>query len=168
MGKILYLKCNKDEIHQQSFFVGIGMMFPEVYADIIKKIKKGKYGKEIKKFLEENPQGAINCESEIAYCPECGNLKEVVNLSMYIQKNNNEKTDKSYVMSWELKEKYKKVKEYKHICSKCSSEMKIIKVKEDKYGILKEDKNGNLIKNMEIKCPKCDGLMEITDGGCWD
>ena len=151
MGKILYLTCNKNEEHEYRFFVGIGMMFPSVYEKIIKQIKKGKYGAEIKNFLQENPKGAINCESEVAYCPKCGKLEEVVNLSMYIPKKNNQNIDVSYVMPSELQTEYKRVKEYKHICPKCSSEMKIIKS-----------------KKAEIKCPLCDGVLKINDGGCWD
>ena len=161
MGKILYFECNKHKEHNHEFFIGIGMLFPEQYDKIIKQIKKGKYGKEIKKFLEENPDGAINCNTEIAQCPKCGKLKEVPNLSMYVPKDNNEKADKSYVMSWELKEKYKKVKEYKHVCPKCSSEMKIIKIEYDEYG--------DIVKIGKIKCPECDGSVEWNgDCGCWD
>lgn len=161
MGKILYLTCDKNEEHEHRFFVGIGMMFPSLYKKIIKKIQQGKYGTGIKNFLEGNPKRVINCSSEIAYCSKCGSLEEVVNLSMYVPKKNNQTVDISYVMPSELKRKYKKIKGYKHICSKCSTEMKKVKIEEDDCG--------EIIKIKKLKCPKCDGVLK-WNGDCnfWD
>lgn len=168
MGDILYLECNKNEEHKYEFFVGSGMMFSSEYNKLINQIKKGKYGEEIRKFLIENPKGAINCEREIVQCPKCGKLKEVPNLSMYIAKKNNDNIVASFDIPFELKTKYKKFKDYKHVCSKCSSTMKIVKIKHDDCGCVLEDKNGAVITNIKIKCPKCDGTIKISRGGCWD
>ena len=161
MGQLLYLICNKNKKHEKGFLLGTGMLFPRLYTHTIKKIKKGKYGEEMKKFLEENPKGAINCNSEIVRCPKCGKLEEVLNLSMYVPRKNNKDTDNSYVSPWELRGKYKKVKEYKHICPKCSTVMKKVKIKYNEFG--------EITGVEKLKCPKCDGVAE-WDGeiGWWD
>ena len=185
MGKILYLKCNKNKEHDKNFFIGTGNLLGLEYNKLIKQIKKGKYGEELKNFIRKYPypKGIINCNLEIAQCPKCRKMENVTNLSMYILKENynlNEIIAK-FLKKYDIKQLnfinktlyyfhsmkslrvyYKKFKEYKHICYECSKTMKIIKIKYDKYGRIMKDVNNNVIKNIELKCPKCDSLMEIN------
>lgn len=162
MGKMIYLKCNKNGEHCDNLMLGCGKGLPIVYKQVINSIKKGKYGAEIKNFLKENPKGVIDCSKVIVECPKCKHYDVVYDLSMYIPKKNNSfYENKNYVFPRWLKRDYKKVKSFKHICSKCSTEMKTVKIKEDDCG--------EIIKIKKLKCPKCTGLLE-WNGDCsfWD
>ncbi|MBR3655021.1 MAG: hypothetical protein IKN62_06300 [Elusimicrobia bacterium] len=163
MGIMISLKCTKNEKHNETFLIGRGKGFPKIYQQVINSIIKGKYGEEIKQFLKENPKGAINCEYKIAQCKKCNHLERVYELSMYIpRKNYNpDKAIKRYINGYDLKTKYKKIKEYQHICPKCKCEMDIVKIKYDEY----EDIVGTKKK---VKCLQCDGFMKISYRGRWD
>ncbi len=170
MGTGYNCKCNKCgyEIHAN---LGVGFMFPKVYAETVERMKTGKLGKQAKKFFEEHPDGAIECETVIAKCLHCGLCGPVPNLTMYIPKPDYDPTNAEpkgrwsvafpfegadYVSLMDLEKYYDEYEKFNHRCPECGGKAEIIPDFE------KQLNDGTL------KCPKCDGLMEMQDIIMWD
>ena len=149
MGSGFKIRCKKCS-YDFTAFLGIGMLFPSVYQNTVSEIKEGKYGEEYKKFFEENPNAAVNCERVFAVCGKCGKFDTVMDLSLYVPKKNDDSIQNiGYVMEEDLKSNFKKCKSYDHKCS-CGGSMMIT----DLIGALVDRK---------VKCPKCSANMELTD-----
>ena len=145
-----------------SYNNGVGFMFPTVYRETVEKAKKGKLGKVLKKFFEEHPDGAINAEYVTLCCEDCGELKNGMDLGMYVPEKEiparrnvrwcvaAPQEDISYVTTSDLKELYKKYADYPHKCRKCKGRMRV----------LAEDET--------LICPKCKKPMELIDSIMWD
>ena len=58
MGEGYNLKCTCCD-NEISISLGVGFLFPKVYADIMDGIRKGKYGKTAQRFLEEHPDNSM-------------------------------------------------------------------------------------------------------------
>ena len=158
-------KCGRE----YGYGVGIGFMFPRAYEELIKKVKKGKYGKEWKDIANNTENVAIDAEEYLYVCPKCGSWKAEEGLSLYIPKEtkepkgdtNNEPwaigfdySNASYVTSWDLKEHYKLLKSYIHKCPKCKTRMH--KASSDEL--------------YNVPCPKCGGnpIPESVESFLWD
>ncbi len=143
-------KCGRE----YGYGVGIGFMFPRVYEDLLKKVKKGKYGKEWKDLAKDTENVAIDAEEYLYACPKCGAWKTEEGLSLYIPKDAKEPKNVSYVTSWDLKEHYKLLKNYIHKCPKCKTRMH--KASSDEL--------------YNVHCPKCGGkpIPESVDSFRWD
>ena len=85
MGQNLSLKCSCCD-YEIGISLGVGFFFPMLYEETIKEIKEGKLGKTLYRFLEEHPDGAVDCERAVLQCETCGALKQGMNFSMYIPK----------------------------------------------------------------------------------
>ncbi len=83
MGSGYSLKCRKCG-YEFSANLGVGFMFPLAYQETMEAGKAGKLGKEVKRFLEEHPDGVMDCSSVILQCSECGALGCGPDLSMYV------------------------------------------------------------------------------------
>lgn len=152
------------------FFVGVGFLFPKLYADIMDGIRKGKFGKTTQRFLEEHPDGAIDCERTVCICKNCGTLKQAVNLDMYIPKPGYEQPKHdiwsgafpfegaSYVDKSDLKEEYELYQHYPHRCPKCRKTMRTLCANEFLWKI----------ENKELKCPICGSTLELQSVMMWD
>lgn len=165
MGAGFTAKCKKCGFLFDVFY-GVGFLYPETYTEAIEEAKNGKYGEEIKSFLEIHSDAAINAERVVMQCEECKNLEIGDDLSVFLPKNKDSDGEKEkliwsiafpaegykFVAPWELKENYIKMIEYSHKCSKCSGNMKIIP---------EEELNS-------LCCPKCGGEMEDVGRIYWD
>lgn len=80
MVRHLCRKCKYEVIH----FMGHGAFFENEYEETLEDARKGVLGPELKKFLEEYPNGAIDVEGSIGRCMNCGEYQTVQNLSMYL------------------------------------------------------------------------------------
>ena len=142
---------------------GVGMMFPKVYVDTLKKAKDGEFGTEIQEFFKEYPDGAINAEIVTLCCDDCGHLTKDKDLTTYVlKKGAPEKTEHirwsvameykgaNYVTKEDLKQNYKKYKKYTHKCEKCGGNMHKVKKRET------------------LICPRCKIPMTATGAVCWD
>ncbi|MBQ3717897.1 MAG: hypothetical protein II893_00645 [Methanomicrobium sp.] len=140
---------------------GIGFMFPMVYAMTVEKAKKGELGEEIQNFFKEHKDGAIDAESVVLCCENCGHLTTDMDLTMYIPKE--KKPEKSEYGRWsvaapfegadcvslsDIEENYTKFAEYPHKCEKCGGRMKILRKDED-------DDN-----DLDLVCPECGTPLE--------
>ena len=146
-------------------FLGVGFLFPKVYQKRKDSAQKGEYGRELKEFFSEHPEGAIDAAMVVVKCQKCGDYSCVPNLSMYLPKTK-EKRQKGrwsvampfegddYVAPWELSESYTLFAKYQHTCKSCGGDMDI--VPEDDL-----EKNG-------IVCPRCGKSVSSEETIMWD
>lgn len=157
MGTGYSLKCRKCG-YGFSANLGVGFMFPLVYQETMEAGREGKLGKEVRQFLEEHPDGVLDCNAVMLQCTECGELGRAPDLSMYLPKEGREGA--SYVAPWNLDE-YKLIGRYDHRCSKCKGKMRIIQEKELEQPV----GNGNPTK---VLCPKCKEPLWLDGILMWD
>ena len=72
MGDGMVFRCDHCD-HEEQVSCGIGFMFPQLYQDVVKKIRKGKYGREWKEVFESRPGAAVDARMVLYVCSECGN-----------------------------------------------------------------------------------------------
>ena len=70
MGMGYSYKCKKCG-HEYSVFLGVGMMYPQVYRQKLDEIAEGAYGKEWMILFHKTPYAAINAEKIIYICSSC-------------------------------------------------------------------------------------------------
>ncbi|MCR5847256.1 MAG: hypothetical protein K6G75_03985 [Lachnospiraceae bacterium] len=170
MGWGYGFKCSKCK-REYSYGVGVGFMFPEVYENLMKEVKKGKYGEEWKDLALKTKHVAIDAEEYLYCCSKCGNWKTEEGLSLYEPKDIEQLKkyeqqgkgrwavgldfkDASYVTTEDLREYYKILKKYIHRCEKCGTRMH----------------RANMEESLNLKCPKCGG-KPLKDHVCpirWD
>ena len=123
---------------------GVGMLFPIVYEETIKKAKSGKMGKTLKSFFDEHDNGAIDARYVTLCCNKCGNLTNRMDLSMYVP----EKGIKA--LGFNLDKYCEKYADYPHKCGKCRSSMHIV------------------TKDEIMLCPNCREPLQRDKTFCWD
>ena len=166
MGSVHRISCKKCG-YNISINDGIGFLFPVVYRETVTKMKNGEFGSQAKAFFEKHPDGAINCESTLIQCKECGEYFEAYDLSMHVPKPENQILDyesdedsylqMDYVMPSELEEEYDLFEKFSHHCPKCSGEAEVVE------NFLEKLENG------ELKCSCCGGELEgETNKIMWD
>jgi hypothetical protein len=151
-------------------------MFPIAYQETMEAGKAGKLGREVRQFLEEHPDGALDCGIVILQCSECGELGSAPDLSMYIPGEDSPPPSSgnwsvacphegsSCIAPWDL-EKYTLVGLYNHRCGKCKGRMKIIREKEFEQLIHGVDSDNHPTK---IPCPKCKEPLWLEEMLMWD
>ena len=169
MGQSYTLKCTCCD-YEIGISLGVGFLFPLEYAKIMDGIRKGKFGKTTQRFLEEHPDGAIDCERTVCRCKSCGTLKQAINFDMYIPKPGYKQPQHakwssafpfegaSYVDKSDLKEGYELYQHYPHRCPKCRKTMRAFSANEFV----------NKTNNKEMKCPLCKSALELQDMIMWD
>ena len=163
MGEGKSFRCRRCG-HEEIIHTGIGFGFPQLYEDVVRKIRKGEYGQEWKRRFESVPGAAVNAEMLLYVCSGCGCCREDLNLSLYEPVNPaavcetvdifcgaNPAEDVDYVMPNRLSRDYRKIKVFTHVCPECGKRMH-------------QYKDGE-----RIVCPECrEGQMEITGEFIWD
>lgn len=150
MGKGYGFKCKKCR-KEFEIFLGVGMMFPDVYKSTIQEIYDGKYGEEWKILADSHEYAAIDCAYTLYKC-DCGHWEISMPLDLYEPKNKEFIRKKQYgiknveewgyvpyVMSHNLATNYNLIKKYPHRCPECGNEMK----------------KTNITDLTEIRCPRC-------------
>ncbi len=176
MGSGFVLRCKKCG-YKKELYLGVGFRFPQIYQETIESARKGKYGKIVQMFLEEHPDGVLNCDRVLLQCPDCNYLETGLDLSMYIPKQDTIPKeqgrlavsapfeDASYVAPWKL-DNYELIRHYEHICRKCGTKMKALNEKD------LEKENGPLFprrEQTEFGCPKCgEPLWNVDRKILWD
>ncbi len=163
MGQGYGYKCKKCK-HEYSIYLGVGMMYPEVYQRTVKAALDGAYGEEWRALMNSQKYMDIDASKDLYVC-NCGAWKLEENLSVYAPNDLSDIENKQYgirnvkewghvpYVSWYHREQgYHFIKAYVHKCDKCG--MKMHKVDEDKIG--------------SLQCPKCGCENDITSIINWD
>ena len=151
MGLGYSYKCSKCK-KKYEVFMGIGMLYPQVYEETVTKVKNGKLGKEWKNLFEKTDNVAIDVEDHVYCCPECKAWKKEKGLSLYVPANKYALEDvksglpifygeDSIPAMMGEKPDYSLLKEYEHKCKKCGTKMH--EASEEEL--------------MSLPCPKCGG-----------
>ena len=175
MGRGYSLKCRKCG-YGFSANLGVGFLFPAVYQKTIKAGREGKLGEEVKQFLEEHPDGALDCGKVVLQCTECGELDSAQDLSMYVPGEDSRAPSSGNwsvscphegvpcVAPWDL-DTYELFGSYDHRCRKCRGKMKIIGEKEFEKLICGADPDHHPTK---IPCPECREPLWLDEMLMWD
>ena len=147
MGNGFTIRCEKCG-YEFTALLGVGMKFPSEYEQTVKAIKDGIYGEEYKKFFEEHPNAAVNCELITAVCEECGRLDSVMDMSLYLPVDDSV-LNAGYVTKEELESDFKKCKEYNRKCT-CGGHMRTFDLLDELFLRC-------------IKCPQCENNMTLTE-----
>ena len=145
MGKFFTFHC-KNCGHNLKFYFGIGGMYPQTYQEVLNDALIGKFGKDIQKFLIDNPEGVIDVSRVLANCENCGHHEMVRDLSMYLPKENFIRAE-NYPLPFEFEKNYIQAKKFHHKCSYCGESVQII-----------TEKNF-LQTEIKLQCPNCDSFM---------
>ena len=176
MGTGYVLSCRRCGYKQEAW-LGAGFCFPVAYQKIMETARSGRLGEELRTFLAEHPEGALNTSTVLLKCGRCGVLKTAPSLSMYLPKRPEAQPAEGNrsaafsgegfpcVAPWELKENYTLSARYHYRCHKCGSEMKSYSSKAlerlfSKYGMQEPVE--------ELCCPDCEKALYFTDVLKWD
>ena len=145
--------------------MGIGMMFPKVYQQIINSISDGEYGQRWKDLFDSQEYVAVNAKKTVYICRNCGHWETNYILDLYVPKKPEEIPNKRYgiktvaewgyvpyVIEYDLKENYKILKHFVHTCTNC--------------GRRTHKASDNELQN--LSCPKCGKDNKITGFVNWD
>jgi len=169
MGRGYECKCNKCG-YSFGANLGVGFLFPMVYQKTVDAMKNGEYGEQGRKFFEEHPDGAVECDNVVARCTCCGKFGRVPNLTMYVPKKEYNPLNAEskgiwstafpfegadYVSWMDLEKYYDLYEKYDHRCPECGGSAEIIDFEKQ-------------LEARELKCPNCDGTMETTGILMWD
>ena len=171
MGSGYSFRC-KNCGKKYNSYKGVGMLFPKVYADLVKAVCKGEYGTEWRNAMMNDYSVAIDAEKKIYVCDKCGSWQAEPDMSLYAL-NNQPEGDYSrdsiesiewdeYVMPymlrkdpdslWDKEPEYHLLKRYEHECCKCGGIMH--KATEE------EEEN--------LACPECGPINEPETMLMWD
>ena len=149
MGTGVVMKCPKCGF-RVTCTSGVSMSFPTVYMNTVSDAKEGKFGIELEDFFAEHPEGAINAENVTLCCDNCGSIRSEQDLSVYLPKDENKRSDTPYLMAEDLSKGYELYAAYDHRCKDCGGHMHVIETYE---GLL---------------CPKCKSALEWDRSILWD
>lgn len=135
---------------------GVGFEFPQVYQELLKDIKNGKYGAEWQKLALSDETVAVDAERYLYVCSKCGCWAVESGHSLYVA-NDMDVAQKSrekrnwtvsraaaFVAPIELKEDYHLLKRRVHKCSGCGSRMH----------------KATDIEAYNLKCPHCGSVPD--------
>lgn len=135
MGNGFGYKCSKCGKEYQGF-LGIGMLFPTVYQEVVDSIRKGKYGEEWKKLTDNKDSIAVDAAKHVYCCSKCNAWEVEYGLSLYQPLTDSALQDvqRGFVIIGadsgmpflgpvKFSENYKLIKHYIHKCPKCNSRM---------------------------------------------
>lgn len=153
MGMGFTFKCSKCGYELQASMGG-GFFLPRETEETIMDMKSGKYGETAKVFFEENPDGTVDCRYELFRCKKCGSLKVDMALDLYKRKEGVPESEYLFPD----KDHFCKSMKLDHICERCGSKM----------GKQNEDRFLKKVFDGKIRCPDCDGYLELSDFYNWD
>ena len=133
MGNGFSYKCCKCGKEYQGF-LGVGMLFPTVYQELIDSIKNGEYGSEWKDLIESEENVAVDAVKHVYCCSKCNAWKVEYGLSLYHPLTDSALEDvrRGFVIvgadsgmplleSVKFSDNYKLIRHYRHKCDNCGS-----------------------------------------------
>lgn len=154
MGRGMVIRCPKCGF-KFDVNLGVGFAAPSFYSELVSDMKRGKLGKQGKRFFQEHPNGAIDINQTVAECSKCHQWTTVIDLTMYVPKDESAQSEE-FVSPWELKEDYKEYAKYNHKCKHCHGPAHVITDFEEKA------------ENGDLRCPCCGEKLQGEVDLMWD
>ena len=134
--------CDKE----YSVWTGIGYAYPLVYSEAVEKLKRGKFGKEIKDAFLKAEHALLDYEDNLYVC-RCGYWRVDHCMDVYsVERKDGEQIDeetRTFIFPDDPDIIATLLYHEKHLCKKCGREMKKIKNVE------------SYLKRYGLPCPKC-------------
>ena len=164
MGSGFSYKCKKCK-EKYSVHLGVGMLFPRVYQNLLNNIKNGEYGDELKLIADSQQYVAINASRWVYICSHCGKWNLEYAMDLYAPVNIKEISGKKfgdktvselgyvpYVTPYSLHKDYKLLKRFIHKCPDCG----------------KRTHRANEKEFRELSCPHCKNKNNKVAEIMWD
>lgn len=143
MGNGSGFKCSKCG-ETYSIHEGIGMLFPDVLADLIGDIRLGKYGDDLKDVIGTDECIVPDAEKHVYCCSECGYWSVEPGVSLYrVERGKNSVNRAMKILRGE---DCVLIKEYIHRCEKCGGRMHKAKP----------------VEKNNLPCPYCGGARDMN------
>ncbi len=123
MGQGINYKCSKCG-YENSFQLGVGMLYPMVYEGVVADICAGKYGREWKQFFEDNEGTVVDAEIYLYQCPDCRTLQSDYSLALYRTRDNTPPKQDYWIHDNKDRQNYQYIRGYIHKCPNCGRRMK--------------------------------------------
>ncbi|WP_346878923.1 MULTISPECIES: hypothetical protein [unclassified Clostridium] len=127
MGQNYTLKCSKCD-YEKTFNTGIGFLFMEIKEQVAKYIVDGKYGKEMRSFIDEYTTAESYVRREIYHCKNCNNLSEELQIKAYTKANFYGKTYRCSMCKKDIMKVIDDDKVHMLNCPKCHEILEIAEV----------------------------------------
>ena len=168
MGRGNTYKCEKcDEVY--NITLGVGMLYPIAYEELIEEIKSGAYGDDWKELFLSWDFVVADAKLYFYYCESCGQWEVSKDASLYapndVESLKKEQFGEKTVEEWGYvpyadtadDETYHLLKKRIHVCLKCNSEM-------TRYN---ESQLNDPVFN-ELGCPECGTINPNLGMLFWD
>ena len=166
MGDGRVFRC-KSCGYEYEMWTGVGMAYPRTYKEAMEDAKEGRYGNELKTFIEEHPDCAIDITLAPYVCENCGQYSSAERMDAFVPKDgaaNGEDNSQiwstafsgagyNYVTPSEIIENYTLSLKHRHRCECCGGDLRELSEKEIKKG---------------LACPRCHSLLVEEDMILWD
>lgn len=134
--------CGKEKM----VFLGTGFTYPLICIKAKNDALNGKYGKGMRRAVQEHPKGAMDCE-ELVYVCDCGAWKVEPMLAYYEIKDKNCGFDGYYFRFEDEETPPALLYARRHLCPKCRRKMRVAAEEEIK----------------RLRCPECGGELETDE-----
>ena len=143
-----------------SAWTGVGFLYPIDNAEMVEKVKAGKYGKELQKVLLEADDAFLDSEKYLYIC-SCGCWSVEPAMDVYVpgvEADNSKKSKREYVFGMDLNKTYSLVWHQSYMCKRCGKQMRRIK-SIDSY-----------MKRYGLPCPNCGTRHKVYESSViyWD
>ena len=148
MGYATSIKCKCQE---KPLWLDVGIGYHWTYQEVMKKIRQGEYGPEMKEIIQHSPLAVVDATLEPFLCDKCGYVESTMPLDIFEPKDI-EEAKKTVINRWSAgdppinktveelgeypywyphadKKGFKIVKKYNHACPKCGNIMKKTSIK---------------------------------------
>ncbi len=130
--------------------VGCNIPYNMAVQRSLRMAKNGELGQEVQDFINDCPDGVIDCLMAGYYCPACGRLKSMLNNNMYLPKKDENGVpigpgNDKIRTPWELRRYYYMIRKYEHLCDVCGHQMR------------------KLGPRTIPTCPRCNTLLSLEE-----
>ena len=118
MGVGYELKCAACK-YQLRIYDGIGFAFWNGSMRKIEAMRNGEYGRQVRDFLANNPNGTIAFDRLILFCDKCKIYAQGTDFTMYIPGEGVEPKEDLFLKEDILEAGYVEFEKFKHRCPNC-------------------------------------------------
>ena len=156
MGQGCFCSCEKCG-SQYNIFLGVGMLYPRIYEELIQSIKNGEYGLEMQEIVKSDEFVAVDAEQKLFVCEKCKDWKVDCGLDLY------EPKDRVKLINQRIEELKERDKFFENVFYDLeknelkTSDGKPVDISEINscVALWAEEENYKLLKKYEHKCFNC-------------